>query len=276
MNYLFFGYVMTMPETSFSLRPKRPREISPHASSPDYSEIGIAIIQGKGQKALKLIHEGSSFALIEKSSHLITLAIHNSPNQELIETLISLANRHILNIEPQGLGCTPLFAAIAAGNTQIVQLLLEKGVNPNLRNKYGRTPLYHTIWFYPTTSILNEMLKKKKCNPQEVAPTIITIASLLIKHGADIDATVENKTSLHTYLNGRLVERIDPEVISYFISEGADSNKVLRNIPTSPQLMLKIDMAVQKGLFQRKCAVEDALKTDLAPIVLRNLVLEYV
>jgi hypothetical protein len=40
-----------------------------------------------------------------------------------------------------GDGRTPLAHAVAAGSAAIVQTLLERGVDPNARDRHGRTPL---------------------------------------------------------------------------------------------------------------------------------------
>jgi len=106
--------------------------------------------------------------------------------------LVNKAETHILNI------CcndnTPLAAALREGNIEIVQLLLQRGVDPNLRDSRQRTPLYHLVWFYPAHAWLNDLVWKKQPNPAEVAQMIVTMSSLLIKHDAEVDVSVDGKT----------------------------------------------------------------------------------
>jgi ankyrin repeat protein len=270
----------TPPASSFCHTLKRPKKETLVKSSLTYSKVGLAILQGKSQEALRLITEGSPFAWIEQDSHLITLSICNNSNQELIKTLINKTDAHILNISSRG--STPLTAAIDEGNTEIVQLILHRGADPKLRNSDKRTPLYHTVLHYPKEAALNNHWKIKKQSPDQIAQTIVTIASLLIKHGADVSATEDNPTPLHMHVNQSNEDWIYPKVISYFIAKGADPNEAVRTMSTSRtmctshELGQKIADAVQESLEQRKGALDNALEPHLGPNCLRRIVWDYV
>lgn len=68
---------------------------------------------------------------------------------------------------------TALHRAARLGFKSTVELLLRKGANPNIRNKYGRTAL-HEVVDYESTSVSLELVE--------------LILNLLLDHGANIDA----------------------------------------------------------------------------------------
>jgi len=56
-------------------------------------------------------------------------------------------------------GCTSLFWACQAGHSPVVQLLLERGADPNISNRRGETPL-HAACTNGTTAIIKALLDK--------------------------------------------------------------------------------------------------------------------
>ena len=103
------------------------------------------------------------------------------------------------------------------------------------------------------------------------------MSSLLIKYGAEVDVSVDGKTLLNIHLDESVLEdKIDPQIISYFIAEGVDPNSAVRTKKTSSELLQKITNAVQEGLFQRKCVIGNVLQSHLNPPGLVRLVCDYV
>ena len=52
-----------------------------------------------------------------------------------------------------------LFKAIRDGNLQVVQALIQKGVNLDCKNDYGQTPLHHAV-LYEKVTIVELLLEK--------------------------------------------------------------------------------------------------------------------
>ena len=55
-----------------------------------------------------------------------------------------------------------LFKAIRDGNLQVVQALIQKGVNLDCKNDYGQTPLHHAVLYEKVTIV--ELLLEKGAN----------------------------------------------------------------------------------------------------------------
>ncbi len=93
---------------------------------------------------------------------------------------------------------TSIHKAAAMGKTNEVQELLDKGVEVDVRDKEGRTPLHEAaIWCRPET------------------------ASLLIRYGADVDAKDnDGDTPLHWTIKQNLYG--GQEIIKLLIGNGAD------------------------------------------------------
>lgn len=68
------------------------------------------------------------------------------------------------NVNKQNIGgYTPLFVAAGQGNYGIVDLLLRNGADANIRDHYGRTPVFEST-YYGTTSVIHckESRRKQK------------------------------------------------------------------------------------------------------------------
>lgn len=74
---------------------------------------------------------------------------------------------------PDGEGIHPLFQAIMASNPQMVELLLKKGADPNVKIMDGQTPLHIVITLWTN---------------RHTAHDKVEIARLLIDKGADLSA----------------------------------------------------------------------------------------
>ena len=74
-----------------------------------------------------------------KGSYLLNLFDNNNIN----EILSYLDNNHDININEQGkFGRTALYYACRNGSLDLIQILLDKGANIELRNHHGFTPIY--------------------------------------------------------------------------------------------------------------------------------------
>ena len=85
-------------------------------------------MDGLGEKLINTIKNGE---FMKESESII----------DRVSILLEDADPNIVNIV-NDYGYTPLFLAIQNRYPTIVRLLLEKGSNPNFRNRYGNPPLY--------------------------------------------------------------------------------------------------------------------------------------
>lgn len=94
---------------------------------------------------------------------------------------------------------SPLHLAAKSKNPKILQILLQKGANPNLRDKYGETPLFSAVRNHCVENV--ELLLKNRADanvvkwgsstsytPLHLALNNLPITKLLIAHGADVNA----------------------------------------------------------------------------------------
>lgn len=96
---------------------------------------------------------------------------------------------------------TPLHAAVREGKEELVAVLLKHGADPNPKSRYMGNPLF----------LLNRALK----TPGKA----IAIASMLIDHGADVNAMQDGESLRITY--GRLGTKEALELCAYLKSRGA-------------------------------------------------------
>jgi len=121
-----------------------------------------------------------------------------------------LNERYIINVDMQDCnGQTPLIHAISLTYTikespwershnhpEIVQMLLDKGANPNLPDKFGKTALHHAVSIRPKPKVINMLLEKGaninlQCKSGWTALHIAAqgskskIVEILLQNGAD-------------------------------------------------------------------------------------------
>ena len=120
--------------------------------------------------------------------------------------------------------------AAGRGHTEIVKLLLEKGIDINTKTKWGWTPLLYAINFRKVET--SKLLLEKGANPNQnnvwrqtplhfAAMTgMVSITKLLINKGAEINATTEEGiTPLHY-----AAQRGRNDVVEILIKSGANIN----------------------------------------------------
>ena len=155
--------------------------------------------------------------------------------QDLVEYLIA-NNREHVNAEG-GFLVTPLVAALAGRHFQTAKILHDNGANPSVGGRNGITPL-HSAAYYGEFEMVQELLKlKANVNAQDaygetplryvsrgprsdlnVAPLLSNVARLLLEHGANVNARMNNQsTPLHEAVRcGRV------EVVRVLLEHGAD------------------------------------------------------
>ncbi len=126
--------------------------------------------------------------------------LHEAVKKDLIEIAKILINKGLdVNIKNHE-GITPLHAAVESGNFEMVELLLDKGADPNTKDKYDCTPLYRAVYG-------KKLLVIKK----------------LVEGGADMNILGESGLSPLCYS----IKNSCDDIAEFLIESGADVN--LRN-----------------------------------------------
>ena len=106
-------------------------------------------------------------------------------------------------------GATPFFLAAYTGDLAMLQLLLELGADPNIKNAEGCTPLLAAAGVDDLSS---------GDEPAATDAEAVAVVEFLLQHGADINAIDENgETAMHgaAYANR-------PEVVRVLMTAGAN------------------------------------------------------
>jgi ankyrin repeat protein len=150
-------------------------------------------------------------------------------------------------------GAEALAKAARAGDLMTAQTLLENGIDPDLHDRYGKTPLYHAVSFNetnavelllahhadPNGSVISRTESEFPATPLQYAAYMgnLRIASMLITAGAHIDTQgPTGRTALQFAVLGTHLD-----VIRYLLERGADL-KIRDADGTSP-----LDDAVWRG-----------------------------
>ncbi len=203
-----------------------PQEITP---------LRVAVINANLDMARVLIeggadvNDGSIVELIdiELSQFLIRRSETNHENQSSIEDIIQLMLAHGLDIDSTpatpfpypgtrrigGKGTieqTALYNAAMAPNLEFMAMLLENGANPNSLNSGGQ--------FFPLSSALDLIPLRDVLDSVKPLEELVPAAELLLEHGAEINATALDGTTVlhHAAAMGR------DEIVEYLIAKGAD------------------------------------------------------
>ena len=126
------------------------------------------------------------------------------------------------NIRNKKYGATPLHYAAAYGNSKVVEVLLEHGADPNIRDKNGITPLHFAaVSDYPK---IVEVLHKKGLSDYDDTPLQAAefnypeVVKLLLEHGANPNIQdADGWTPLHF-----AVKSCHVDVVRVLLDHGAD------------------------------------------------------
>ena len=96
------------------------------------------------------------------------------------------------------MGVTPLFQAVENWNAEVVRLLIDRGADPNIRDREGMTPFFHAVQNGEVETV-----------------------QLLLDKGANVNAvSIDSSTPLHTALvSGRMVRLC---IVEMLLGAGAD------------------------------------------------------
>lgn len=148
------------------------------------------------EKAKQLIKDHPALALSRDSSGDTPLFQAARDNEEIVKLL--LANKADVNATNET-GQTPLFFAATSGHVEIVDLLLQRGADPNIKGFCG-PPLCGAMMFRRSDTL--------------------AMAKTLVAHGARVDlADGEGRTPLHEAVRSGLTD-----TAAFLIEQGADVN----------------------------------------------------
>lgn len=140
--------------------------------------------------------------------HIACITGHASMVKYFVDNGVDLNVRFRSGDHDERNDFTPLLFAVKYGQLEIAQLLLERGCDPNAPDFFGRTPL-HLVAGIP--EILGDLILAKKINAfhktdDSHAKAIafqthtLEVLELLVKHGADVNATDRRGDSPLSYV----------------------------------------------------------------------------
>lgn len=186
-----------------------------------------AIIYGQTQKIEDLLMEGADPNVQSwYGKPLLSEAASRAP--EIVKILLKFGADP--NIQDKW-GRTPLFNAARGGNFEIFKMLLEKGAPTNVIDKNGEGLLHWAVW---RNEKIVEILLNKGMDPNQKNKLGITplheaanaslehvkIVGLLLKHGADPNSKDNNGKTPLFYA----VDRGREGIVSMLFKAGADPN----------------------------------------------------
>lgn len=119
-------------------------------------------------------------------------SIRRKETRETIERFLTNAQaREIVNSQEEIEEDTPLTAACKSLDVGLVDLLIDRGADANVRNKRQQSPLYNVVW---ADNIFSE---------PESAKSIITS---LVNNGADINQLTDNRRTPFFLVLSRMMD----------------------------------------------------------------------
>jgi ankyrin repeat protein len=162
----------------------------------------------------------------------LQVAVTHTLKKKIIDLL--LAHPKVKVDDVDGDGQTALHLAANLSNVKAVQKLLDKGANPNVRDKLGRSPL-HLAALYGTKKIIDLILQAQKHNHVDddkaqngatalhcaAASSNEIIAQHLMNKGADLHSRDKNGL---TPLHEAALKAKDLRIIDFFLRKTKDTD----------------------------------------------------
>uniref|UniRef100_A0A8C8RBY6 NFKB inhibitor epsilon n=1 Tax=Pelusios castaneus TaxID=367368 RepID=A0A8C8RBY6_9SAUR len=223
----------------------------------------------------------------EDGDTLLHLAIIHSV-QALALCCITHLSREVLEIQ-NDLFQTPLHLAVYLEQPNVVRALIQKGVNPDLQDRNGNTPLHVACEqqnLQCATELLKEPASRESPEPLESLQDLqlqnwqgfaclhistlkgnLRLMGLLLRNGADINVQdgTSGKTPLHL-----AVENRDRKAVQYLLSKGAHVDALMYNACTPLHLAVGRKDAGMAAMLYHSGAdallrnMEDETAQDLA------------
>jgi len=197
---------------------------TPHGADPFYYAISF----GRTEIVKILISKGFDVNGIQPGEVLLPLTSATlTGSKEMVALLLD--NGAEINKLPRSEGGSPLYYVAGIGqNPEILEFLIERGADPNLKSREGETPLSFAVRSGQTKMVEILLANKVECNcrtpdwrtplHQACLEGFLEIAILLINAGADVNARdCEGWTTLHF-----AVQKGIPETIAVLLKNGAD------------------------------------------------------
>ncbi|MBA0721475.1 hypothetical protein Golax_009016 [Gossypium laxum] len=167
-------------------------EINPPTKSVEIKEKDLFKAAEKGDssifKSLSQDHLTKSLKLRNEDARSLLHVVVSSAHPEVVKLLSAAADESVVNgIDEEG--WAPIHSAASIGNLEIMEILLSKGANVNVKNDGGRTALHYAAskgWLK-----IAELLISHGCTPLHRAASTgkSALCELLIEEGAEVDAT---------------------------------------------------------------------------------------
>ncbi|MBA0566753.1 hypothetical protein Golob_011539 [Gossypium lobatum] len=167
-------------------------EINPPTKSVEIKEKDLFKAAEKGDssifKSLSQDHLTKSLKLRNEDARSLLHVAVSSAHLEVVKLLSAAADESVVNgIDEEG--WAPIHSAASIGNLEIMEILLSKGANVNVKNDGGRTALHYAAskgWLK-----IAELLISHGCTPLHRAASTgkSALCELLIEEGAEVDAT---------------------------------------------------------------------------------------
>ncbi|KHG01708.1 ankrd52 [Gossypium arboreum] len=170
-------------------------EINPPTKSVEIKEKDLFKAAEKGDssifKSLSQDHLTKSVKLRNEDARSLLHVAVSSAHPEVVKLLSAAADESVVNgIDEEG--WAPIHSAASIGNLEIMEILLNKGANVNVKNDGGRTALHYAAskgWLKIAELLISH--GAVGCTPLHRAASTgkSALCELLIEEGAEVDAT---------------------------------------------------------------------------------------
>lgn len=165
------------------------------------SDLTYAASEGQTKTVAQLLKSGTNPNALNQKGITPLYSASEKGHLQIVKMLVDQYGANVNFQIPVSSSCchgwTALMIAAAEGHKDVVQYLLSKGANPNLRNQYGRTALMFPVNY-----------------------GYLEIAKLLIDKGADPNAVDENGRGMVIVAT----EKNHPGVLKLLLTAGAKAD----------------------------------------------------